>query len=126
VQLVESLDELFGMLLLLRNNLSERIPQEVSPSNGHVRRVCVETKINKFLIKGALSSKDMREIATFHEGYEVNIVNQIKNLLLTSKNTLDSQEPGYDRCKDLYNTFDNIFYTLILMRYGIENLLFDT
>jgi hypothetical protein len=125
VQLVEVLDELFSMLLLLRKNLSERTPKEISSTYELNRRVTVETKINKFIAKGTLNSNNISEIVSFNEGYDVLILKKIKNLLLKYKNTLDAEEPSFNKYTDLYSCFDEIFYNTILMRYGVENLLID-
>jgi hypothetical protein len=125
VQLVESLDELFSMLLLLRKNLTDRTPKDISPTNGLNRRVIVETKINKFIAKGTLHSNDILRIRSFNGGYEVFILKEIKDLLLNYKDTLESEEPSLDKYIDLYSCFDEIFYNTILIRYGVENLLID-
>ncbi len=125
VQLVEGLDELFSVLLLLRKNLEEHTPREVSSTNELNRRVIVETKFNKFIVKGTLNSNDISGIVGFNEGYKRLILKKIKALLLKYKNTLASEEPSLDKYIDLYSGFDEIFYNTILMRYGIENLLID-
>jgi hypothetical protein len=125
VQLVEGLDELFGVLLLLRKNLEERTPREVASANELEKKVMVETRINKFIATGVLQSNDIAGIASFNEDYDLLILKTIKDLLLKYKNTLDSEKPSHDKYIDLYTVFDEIFYNTIVMRYGVENLLID-
>lgn len=125
VQLVEMLDELFTVLLLLRENLKERTPQESSLKGELNMRVVVKTKINKFIVQGAMSSDDISRIESFNEGYEVLILQEVKDLLIKYKTTLDSEEASFDKYIDLYNDFDEVFYNTILMRYSVENLLID-
>ncbi len=125
VQLVEALDELFTILLLLRENLNKRTPRELSTTGNNNMRIAVETKINKIVVQGSMSRNDISKIESFNEGYEVLILKEIKDLLIKYKNTLDSEETSLDKYRDLYSGFDDIFYNTILMRYSVENLLID-
>ena len=77
------------------------------------------------MAKGTLNIDDISVVTSFNEGYEGVILKKIKDLLLKYKNTLDSGEPSFDEFMDIYSTFDGVFYNMILIRYGIENLLID-
>jgi hypothetical protein len=125
VQLIEGLDDLFGVLLLLRQNLTERAPREVSSIMKLVRRVTIDVKINKFMAKGTLVNNEISNLESFNAGYDVLVVKRIKDLLLKYKNTLNSEELLLDDYMDLYNTFAEIFHNIILIRYAVENLLLD-
>jgi hypothetical protein len=125
VQIVEGLDELFGVLLFLRKSLIERAPREIASVNTVFHRVMIVIKMNKFVVKGTLDNRDLSNLVSFNTGYNVLILKEIKNLLIKCKNTLNSEELLLEKYKDLYNTFDEIFYNTILLRYAIENLLID-
>jgi hypothetical protein len=125
VQLVEGLDELFGVLLLLRKNLNERTPEELLSTIQLNKRVSIEIRINKFIAKGTLNRNDILMIMNFNESYDVLILQKVKDLLLTCKNTLEAEEPSPGRYMELFNVFDGIFYHTIVLRYGVENLLID-
>ena len=90
-----------------------------------MKRVTIDTKINKFILKGTLSTKDLTSLVNFNTGYNVLILKLIKDLLLKYKNTVDSEEKLLEEYKGLYNAFDEIFNNTILIRYALENLLLD-
>jgi hypothetical protein len=125
VQLVEGLDELFGVLLLLRENLKDRTAGENGINNPLQSRVSVDTRINKFVVKGVLNQDDISGIVSFNKGYDAYILKKIQNLLLLYKNTVNSEKLTVAGYRDIYDAFDEIFYNTLLLRYGVVNLLID-
>jgi hypothetical protein len=126
-QLIEDLDSLFCFLVILHDRLKKNISIEDIYSNKVNYRVPIYVKFNKFVSQGKLRNDDLFSIENFSRGYEVLILNKIKELLLYYKNTRSTtgNNKSLEGFEELYRTFDEIFYNLIVMRYNLQNCLVD-
>lgn len=122
IQLVESLDSLFILLVILRIRLEKSLSVGVSLKEC---RAPIEMKFNKFVIQGKLERDDLYGIENFNVGYESLILEKIKELLVKYKQALQDNQVQIQKIEELYLTFDDVFYNSIAMRYNIENCLID-
>ena len=123
VKLLEEIDGLLRELLLLYDRMDEKISKK-SKHKGGMIRVSVRSKINKYEIKGMLDDRSLRKIKDFDKSYDVMVLREIKNLLLYCSD-LYSEKAGDREMAVLYKKFDSMFFTIITLRYGIENLFID-
>jgi hypothetical protein len=126
VKLLESLDNLFINLVMLRVRL-ESLHQTAGDSRSSNRSssVHIENRHNKVVISGRIVQEDLFGIKNFNSGYETLILDKIKTLLILYKNSIQGdtiQEHGFEK---MYSMIDEIFYNIVAVRYNLENCLID-
>ena len=120
VDLVAGLDRLFIDLVEIRDRLL------AGNGGGREHKVPIERHNNKYSSRGALLRSDLAGIPTFGEFYQQQVLAQLRDLLLKLQEngaaTGTSSRP--DR-ESAVRTVDDILYAILLVRYGVENLLLD-
>jgi len=124
-QLIEALDNLFILLVVLCLKLIDVFSPRVKPEGELLYKVPFSKKLNKIVAKGKLNDRELFGIKNFNEGYENLIIDKIKKLLISYKNIINSDSSSQDEFREMFLTFDDIFYNFIIIRYNIENLLLD-
>jgi len=126
IQLLESLDNLFIYLVMLRVRLeSVHGPDRASVESNRGFKVSIEKKSNKLTASGKIVPEDLYGIKDFSSGYTTPILGKIKKLLIMYKNSIQGeaiQEHGFG---EIYSMVDDIFYNIIAVRYNLENCLID-
>lgn len=125
IQLVESLDNMFVLLVIMRIRLKKNISMDAALIKELNFKVPINVKYNKFTIQGKLTKDDLFEMQSFKKGYSVLIFNKIKEILIKYKSVLNGKGVLNDRLLELYRTFDGILYNSIVIRYKLENCLID-
>jgi hypothetical protein len=124
-QLIEDLDELFSCAALL----STRIRKNETGGGENLRMVPLRMKHNKFLSEGRLLETDAVQVGSFSLGYELLVLNRMKELLANYRNLAVSPPASEKRAgsiEELAACFDEILYNLLVMRYNLQNCLLDS
>jgi hypothetical protein len=119
------MDDLFTLLLILKERLEDRIDGEVSFIDKAILKVDTQSSINRFVLRGMLIDSEIRKINCFDSAYDKLILREIKELLILYKDFLASKATSENEYRDLFRKFDTVFYNAIIVRFGIENLLID-
>ncbi len=126
VQLLDSLDNLFINLVMLRIRL-ESVHQAGGGSRdaNYSYKVNIENRHNKVVVFGKIVQEDLFGIRNFSSDYETLILVKIKELLIMYRNSIQEgtiQEIGFG---SMYSMIDDIFYSIVVVRYNLENCLID-
>ena len=125
IRLVESLDNLFTFLVLMRIHLGKNLSMDPVIIKQLDIKVPIAVKHNKFSIQGKLRREDLYGMQNFTKGFTIPIYEKIKVILIKYKSVLNGESLLNDSVLGLYRTFDNILYNLIVLRYNLENCLID-
>jgi hypothetical protein len=128
-QLIEQLDYLFAFLSVLRDKLRERFSSGSQIKLNYQDKVFINHQYNKFRVIGKFRKDDLFGIENFNKGYEVLIRKGIKELMVKYKDlkiTRKNKKRLLNKAKDVYQSFDDILYNVIVMRYNLQNCLIDS
>jgi hypothetical protein len=125
IKLVESLDNLFVYLVMMRIRLEKNVSIDSEAIKQPDIKVPIDVRHNKFTIQGKLKRDDLFGMQNFTKGYTVLIFDKIKNILVKYKKVLNGGGFRNDSLQELYCTFDDILYSAIVLRYNLEKCLID-
>jgi hypothetical protein len=125
IKLVESLDNLFILLVMMRMRLEKNISMEPASKKELNYKVPINFKPNKFTIQGKLAKDNLFGMQNFNKGFTDLIFNKIKDILIKYKSVSNGEGLLNKRLLELYRIFDDILYNSIVLRYNLENCVID-
>jgi hypothetical protein len=123
IKLVEAIDNLFIFLCIISDKIKNNA--QISLENKDDLKIPLDNKMNKFYSSGQIKENDLFNIRDFNHSYQNLIVNKIKDLLVSFKNSIENNQIKSTSVSHIFKSIDSMLYYLIILRYNLKNCMID-